>query len=141
MHEDFATMDELWKSAEPASPWSRAERSAAVVDNSDEAVARSAEKDAEKGAENGAEKEPASEAAPALAAVALQESKEAIAAAVPAGDARLQDQEFLEAVVERVIGRMQPRMIEIVTQEILRPVVEAMIRRELEKPQPEQPQK
>ena len=42
--------------------------------------------------------------------------------------------EHFDAVVERVIQRMQPQMIEIVTREILRPVVEALVRRELEKP-------
>lgn len=43
------------------------------------------------------------------------------------------DPELLESVVSRVIERMQPKMIEIVTREILRPVVEALVRREREK--------
>jgi hypothetical protein len=43
------------------------------------------------------------------------------------------DPELMEAVVSRVIERMQPKMIEIITREILRPVVEALVRRELER--------
>jgi len=39
----------------------------------------------------------------------------------------------IEEVVERVIERMQPQIMEVVRKEILRPVVEALVRRELEK--------
>ena len=39
----------------------------------------------------------------------------------------------IEEVVTRVIERMQPQIVEIVKKEILRPVVEALVRRELEK--------
>jgi CheY-like chemotaxis protein len=39
----------------------------------------------------------------------------------------------VEAIVKRVIERMQPKMIDLVTRELLRPVVEALVRRELEK--------
>lgn len=41
--------------------------------------------------------------------------------------------ELVEEVVARVIARMQPQILEMVTREILRPVVEALVRRELEK--------
>ena len=43
------------------------------------------------------------------------------------------DPALVEAVVARVLERMQPRIMEIVTKEILKPVVEALVRRELEK--------
>ncbi len=43
------------------------------------------------------------------------------------------DPELVDEVVTRVIERMQPQVLEIVTREILRPVVEALVRRELEK--------
>jgi CheY-like chemotaxis protein len=43
------------------------------------------------------------------------------------------DPELVEAVVAKVLERMQPQILEIVTREILRPVVEALVRRELEK--------
>lgn len=39
----------------------------------------------------------------------------------------------IEEVVERVMERMQPQIMEVVRKEILRPVVEALVRRELEK--------
>ncbi len=41
--------------------------------------------------------------------------------------------ELVGSLVAQVMERMQPQMIEIVTLEILRPVVEALVRRELEK--------
>jgi len=41
--------------------------------------------------------------------------------------------ELVEAVVARVLERMQPQILDIVTREILKPVVEALVRRELEK--------
>jgi CheY-like chemotaxis protein len=41
--------------------------------------------------------------------------------------------ELIDAVVARVLARMQPQVIEIVTREILRPVVEALVHRELDK--------
>jgi len=43
------------------------------------------------------------------------------------------DAAAIEAVVLRVIDRMQPKIIELVTRELLRPVVEALVQRELEK--------
>jgi hypothetical protein len=43
------------------------------------------------------------------------------------------DPATIEAVVLRVIERMQPKIIELVTRELLRPVVEALVQRELEK--------
>src|SRR5438128_1760483 len=43
------------------------------------------------------------------------------------------DSTIVEAVVARVIERMQPQILDIVTREILKPVVEALVRREIEK--------
>jgi hypothetical protein len=41
--------------------------------------------------------------------------------------------EVIEAVVTRIVERMQPKVLDMVTREILRPVVEALVRREIEK--------
>ena len=41
--------------------------------------------------------------------------------------------EMVEAVVTRIVDRMQPKIMELVTREILRPVVEALVRREIDK--------
>jgi hypothetical protein len=43
------------------------------------------------------------------------------------------DPALIEAVVDSVIERMQPQIMDIVTREILRPVIEALVRREFEK--------
>lgn len=43
------------------------------------------------------------------------------------------DPDLVEAIAQRVIERMQPKIIELVTRELLRPVVEALVQRELEK--------
>jgi len=43
------------------------------------------------------------------------------------------DPALVEAVVAKVLERMQPQTLEIVTRDILRPVIEALVRRELEK--------
>ncbi len=43
------------------------------------------------------------------------------------------DPSVVEAVVARVIERMQPQILDIVTREILKPVVEALVRREIDK--------
>jgi hypothetical protein len=56
-----------------------------------------------------------------------------IARLVPANVAAGMDPAEMEAVVQRVIDRMQPQIIDLVTRELLRPVVEALVQRELEK--------
>jgi CheY-like chemotaxis protein len=43
------------------------------------------------------------------------------------------DPSLIEAIAQRVIERMQPQVIELVTRELLRPAVEALVQRELEK--------
>jgi len=55
------------------------------------------------------------------------------AAPLGADSATHLDPAAIEAVVLRVIERMQPKIIELVTRELLRPVVEALVQRELEK--------
>ncbi len=54
-------------------------------------------------------------------------------AAPAASEAQPADAAMVEAVVARVIEKMQPQILEIVTREILKPVAEALVRRELEK--------
>jgi len=53
-------------------------------------------------------------------------------AAAPAG--RTVEPELIEAVVGRVMAKLQPQVIEIITREVLRPIVEALVRREIDKP-------
>jgi CheY-like chemotaxis protein len=49
---------------------------------------------------------------------------------VPAPEAA--DPRVVEEIVARVVERMQPQILEIVTREVLRPVVEALVRRQLD---------
>jgi CheY-like chemotaxis protein len=73
---------------------------------------------------------PAAEAQPARAAV----SEHAVHQAVQSFEVPPQPSaELVDRVVARVIERMQPQILDIVTREILKPVVEALVRRELEK--------
>ncbi len=61
-------------------------------------------------------------------------SPEEIASAVNSFELPNQpDPALVDAVVARVLERMQPRIMDVVTKEILRPVVEALVRRELDK--------
>jgi hypothetical protein len=43
------------------------------------------------------------------------------------------DPALVEAVVERVLDKMRPQVVEIITREFLRPVVQALVHREIEK--------
>ena len=47
------------------------------------------------------------------------------------------DPHVVEDIVARVVERMQPQILEIITREVLRPVVEALVRRQLEQKLPE----
>ncbi len=40
---------------------------------------------------------------------------------------------MIEAIVSRIVERMQPKVMDVVTREILRPLVEALVHREIEK--------
>jgi CheY-like chemotaxis protein len=82
------------------------------------------------------EKEPASEFEPIAPFRADAQSGTDIAggAAGPGSTPVVNAAAFdVETIVTRVIERMQPKMIDLVTRELLRPVVEALVRRELEK--------
>ncbi len=50
-----------------------------------------------------------------------------------AGDAQSADPAIVEALVAKVLEKMQPQILEIVTREILKPVAEALVRMELQK--------
>jgi hypothetical protein len=54
-----------------------------------------------------------------------------IAHEAPAG--RGHDPAMIEAISERVLSQLDPYIIEKISKEIVRPIVEAMIRKELEK--------
>jgi CheY-like chemotaxis protein len=43
------------------------------------------------------------------------------------------DAELVEAVVQRVLDKMRPQVVDIITKEFLRPVVQALVHREIEK--------
>lgn len=43
------------------------------------------------------------------------------------------DKELVERVVTRVLEDMQPQILDIVTRQVLKPIVEALVRREMEK--------
>jgi CheY-like chemotaxis protein len=67
-----------------------------------------------------------------IEAVTQDNSGSALADEIPATHTP-PNPELIEAVVARVIDRMQPKMIEIITREVLRPVIEVLVRRELER--------
>lgn len=69
-------------------------------------------------------------AAEAMANVAADLTKSTLKEAAPSGTL---NPEIIEAVVTRIVERMQPKIMELVTREILRPVVEALVRREVDK--------
>ena len=62
----------------------------------------------------------------------VRESEEPAEQIEPAAASQL-DPAVIEAIAQRVIERMQPNLIELVTRELLRPAVEALVQRELEK--------
>jgi hypothetical protein len=69
-------------------------------------------------------------AAEAIANVAADITKSTVKEAASSGTL---SPEVVEAVVTRIVERMQPKIMELVTREILRPVVEALVRREVDK--------
>jgi hypothetical protein len=56
---------------------------------------------------------------------------------VPAGLAHTEapkaTPEMIEAVVSKLLERMQPQIMEVVNREVLRPAIEQIVRREMEK--------
>lgn len=86
-----------------------------------------------------AEKRPAAAETPRTSASSYLTEARAPALTAPgpaapaASEAQPADAAMVEAVVARVIEKMQPQILEIVTREILKPVAEALVRKELEK--------
>jgi CheY-like chemotaxis protein len=62
---------------------------------------------------------------------------ESIATSFPVPMGSQTDPRVVEDIVARVVERMQPQILEIITREVLRPVVEALVRRQLEQKLPE----
>jgi CheY-like chemotaxis protein len=62
---------------------------------------------------------------------------ESIATSFPVPMGTQTDPRVVEDIVARVVERMQPQILEIITREVLRPVVEALVRRQLEQKLPE----
>jgi CheY-like chemotaxis protein len=54
-------------------------------------------------------------------------------AAVEPSQSSTPDPALVEAVVQRVIDKMRPQVVDIITKEFLRPVVQALVHREIEK--------
>ncbi len=71
---------------------------------------------------------PARVPAPAISKAAAVMPPRAPASGSPAPDPAL-----VEAVVQRVLDKMRPQVIDIITKEFLRPVVQALVHREIEK--------
>jgi CheY-like chemotaxis protein len=59
--------------------------------------------------------------------------KESLSPSVPAQASPPPTPEMIEAVVSRLLERMQPEIMEVVNREVLRPAIEAMVRRVMEK--------
>jgi CheY-like chemotaxis protein len=62
---------------------------------------------------------------------------ESIATSFPVPAGTQTDPRVVEDIVARVVERMQPQILEIITREVLRPVVEALVRRQLEQKLPD----
>ncbi len=75
----------------------------------------------------------AGQPAATLAAIAEGASRSGEAIPAAAAEPAQLDAAAMELVVQRVIERMQPQIIDLLTRELLRPVVEALVQRALEK--------
>jgi CheY-like chemotaxis protein len=60
------------------------------------------------------------------------EQKDSTSTSVPA-NAVLANPEMVDAIVNRLLERMQPEIMEVVNREVLRPAIEAIVRREMKK--------
>jgi CheY-like chemotaxis protein len=74
--------------------------------------------------------EPASVPAAAVPAVAVGSS---LPASANPASAPTPDPALVEAVVQRVLDKMRPQVVDIITKEFLRPIVQALVHREIEK--------
>ena len=61
------------------------------------------------------------------------ERKDASSISTTAKDVTSPSPEMIDAVVNRLLERMQPQIMEVVNREVLRPAIEAIVRREMEK--------
>jgi hypothetical protein len=69
---------------------------------------------------------------PAPVATVVPENSSPASAAAPA-DPASPDPALVEAVVQRVLDKMRPQVVDIITKEFLRPVVQALVHREISK--------
>jgi hypothetical protein len=76
-----------------------------------------------------------SPAAPSNPAATPNPEQSASQEAAPSDPAAPQapDAQLVEAVVQRILDKMRPQVIDIITKEFLRPVVQALVHREIEK--------
>jgi hypothetical protein len=83
-----------------------------------------------------ANKQPAppvkSEPAPAAQVPVTSAGSDLAPLASPAQEAS-PDTALVEAVVQRVLDKMRPQVVDIITKEFLRPIVQALVHREIEK--------
>jgi CheY-like chemotaxis protein len=63
----------------------------------------------------------------------LTEQKDPLATYVGAAPSASPTPEMIEAVVNRLLEQMQPQIMEVVNREVLRPAIEAIVRREMKK--------
>ena len=61
------------------------------------------------------------------------EHKNASSVSNTAKDVTSPSPEMIDAVVNRLLERMQPQIMEVVNREVLRPAIEAIVRREIKK--------
>lgn len=61
------------------------------------------------------------------------EQKGSHPASAPSATASSPSPEMIEAVVNRLLERMQPQIMEVVNREVLRPAIEALVRKEMKK--------
>jgi hypothetical protein len=61
------------------------------------------------------------------------ERKDASSIPTTAKDGSSPSPEMIDAVVNRLLERMQPQIMEVVNREVLRPAIEAIVRREMKK--------
>jgi CheY-like chemotaxis protein len=59
--------------------------------------------------------------------------KDSLPASAPGGTPGSPTPEMIEAVVSRLLERMQPQIMEVVNREVLRPAIEAIVRQEMKK--------
>jgi hypothetical protein len=61
------------------------------------------------------------------------EHKDSLSAPAPADIPAAPTSEMIDAVVSRLLAQMQPQIMEVVNREVLRPAIEAIVRREMKK--------